>query len=297
MCHPRLILLILLSSARPDHLQAFTFPTIRSSFFQLGWKHHSGLDSSVKNTNDGTLTSKPLNRIETTAVKRFTTRYDKLCKSCPTRLQPRVDTLEEMIMGLPVQERETLLSNIDQRINEGNVSSIQSDEGVYYYQTTGQATEASVDINPPEQVARGVTLESSTSSIPQPEKISKQAKKEKSEDKAKSKMEKSRRKFEKSKADVVRIQRLLDVVDALLAAGKGSQDGDSSSKILFESSPVDNDIYHQIDELRDMSRAELEMERLKILAQKVKFEEKAKKRRMKLYGASLTMTEEQQKSQ
>ena len=37
--------------------------------------------------------------LEKSAVQRFTVGYDKLCKNCPTRLQPRVDTLTEMILG------------------------------------------------------------------------------------------------------------------------------------------------------------------------------------------------------
>ena len=111
-------------------------------------------------------------------------------------------------------------------------------------------------------------------------------------------MGKSRRKLEKSKADVVRMERLLAATVALLAASsRGPQEGDSSNKIVFEISPMDNDIYHQIDELRNMSRVELKMERLKILAQKAKLEGKLAKSRMKLYGASLTMAEERQKYQ
>ena len=37
-----------------------------------------------------------LNKIEASAVQRMTKGYDKLCKNCPTRLQPRVDTLTEV---------------------------------------------------------------------------------------------------------------------------------------------------------------------------------------------------------
>jgi hypothetical protein len=37
-----------------------------------------------------------MNKIEASAVQRMTKGYDKLCKNCPTRLQPRVDTLTEV---------------------------------------------------------------------------------------------------------------------------------------------------------------------------------------------------------
>jgi hypothetical protein len=53
-----------------------------------------------------------LDRIESKAVEKFTTQYEKLCKTCPTRLQPRVDTIIQMISGLPAIEREELFSKI-----------------------------------------------------------------------------------------------------------------------------------------------------------------------------------------
>jgi hypothetical protein len=37
-----------------------------------------------------------LDKVEASAVQRMTKGYDKLCKNCPTRLQPRVDTLTEV---------------------------------------------------------------------------------------------------------------------------------------------------------------------------------------------------------
>jgi hypothetical protein len=41
-----------------------------------------------------------MDKIETSAVQRMTKGYDKLCKNCPTRLQPRVDTLTEVCTDL-----------------------------------------------------------------------------------------------------------------------------------------------------------------------------------------------------
>lgn len=37
-----------------------------------------------------------ISKVEASAVQRMTKGYDKLCKNCPTRLQPRVDTLTEV---------------------------------------------------------------------------------------------------------------------------------------------------------------------------------------------------------
>ena len=38
-----------------------------------------------------------MTKIELSATQRMTKGYDKLCKNCPTRLQPRVDTLTEVL--------------------------------------------------------------------------------------------------------------------------------------------------------------------------------------------------------
>jgi hypothetical protein len=54
-----------------------------------------------------------LDRIEAKAVEKFTTQYEKLCKTCPSRLQPRVETIIQLIAGLPSAEREHLFSRID----------------------------------------------------------------------------------------------------------------------------------------------------------------------------------------
>jgi hypothetical protein len=64
-----------------------------------------------------------LDKIETKAVEKFTTQYEKLCKTCPTRLQPRVETLIQMIVGLPPIEREELFSRIDAEGIRGGINS------------------------------------------------------------------------------------------------------------------------------------------------------------------------------
>ena len=50
-----------------------------------------------------------MDRNELSAVQRMTKGYDKLCKNCPTRLQPRVDTLTEVVSGSRFCFRLTLL--------------------------------------------------------------------------------------------------------------------------------------------------------------------------------------------
>ena len=224
----------------------------------------------------------------TAAVRRFTIGYDKLCKSCPTRLQPRIDTLEEMILGLPAHDREALLSKVARRIQEGRLSDIHSDQGVYHYQTTGVAKE------PPDPIpsSRG-TEEDGNDNSSQHQATSTKRRKEpnSSKDKVLGEMEKSKRKFDTNKAKLVQTQRLLSVTTALLAAGGGR---DSPPKMVLEISPLDNAIYHRMDELRSMSRAELKMERLKLAAQTAKLQGKISKQRLKLYGASLTLAQQYQ---
>jgi hypothetical protein len=81
----------------------------------------------------------PLDKVETAAVKFLA--YDKLCDACPTRLQPRVETLKEMIMGLQEREREELLANVARRVEEGSVSEVCTSRVVYDFQVAAQRTE------------------------------------------------------------------------------------------------------------------------------------------------------------
>jgi hypothetical protein len=64
------------------------------------------------NKNNG---NNGMTKIEGAAVKRFT-QYNKLCKTCPTLLQPKIATLEELIMGLSKTDRQELLDNVAERM-------------------------------------------------------------------------------------------------------------------------------------------------------------------------------------
>ena len=209
-----------------------------------------------------------LSKLEAKSVQRFTTGYDKLCKTCPTLLRPRVDTLTEMIVGLSEDERAELMTNVARRLDEvGNERTtkrgIQTSRDTYDFQASS-STCMQVDLTAEPQEPRS------------------------SNQKLIRKMEKARAKFEYNRRKAARARRLLACCKALLA-----RDTLANEPTIYKvPNPLDNDIYHDIDELKKLSRQELKLERLKLHSQKLKFESKVSKARLKLYGASraLVMT-------
>lgn len=216
--------------------------------------------------------SSSMKSIEAAGVKRFTIGYDKLCKSCPTRLTPRVDTLTEMILGLPDEERDELMHNVAKRLQEAQnhqegEAKVVSPRDVYEFQTSGVAEK------PPKK--QKMKKEKSSANNRQRE--------EADNSKLSRKMDKARMKFACNKQHAARARRLLAVTNALLSRH-------SHEKETTMIGTGDNGWYHEIDWLKQLSRAELKMERLKLTAQKAKHEQKIAKQRMKLYGASMALT-------
>ena len=85
-----------------------------------------------------------MSKVENAAVKRFQ-RFDKLCKTCPTLLTPKIATLEELIMGLSESDRNELLINVAQRVKDESAQMdapplIQTAKDVYKFQTGEEAT-------------------------------------------------------------------------------------------------------------------------------------------------------------
>lgn len=222
---------------------------------------------SENNARIGIGAGEGLSKLEKKSVQRFTTGYGKLCKTCPTLLQPRVDTLTEMIIGLTGAERMELMSNVARRLDdEVGASSnerttdtkrgIQSSMDTYNFQT-------SACMQVPTEPKEPKTSRSSSQKLIR-------------------KMEKARGKFEYNRRKAARARRLLACCNALLARDRLTNE----PTIYTLPNPLDNDIYHDIDELKKLSRQELKLERLKLDAQKARFESKVKKGRLKLYGAS-----------
>mmetsp|Transcript_31289 Transcript_31289/g.63589 ORF Transcript_31289/g.63589 Transcript_31289/m.63589 type:complete len:310 (-) Transcript_31289:890-1819(-) len=226
-----------------------------------------------------------MSKVESSGVKRFTVGYDKLCKSCPTKLQPRVDTLTEMIVGLTDTEREALMENVARRLVE-----IQQDEergesrkivrtarDVYEFQTNGMATAQSE--KPQKEKggngrAEGEYQKSTKIGVSPDAKLLK-------------KMDKTRSNYESNKNKSARARRLLAVTNALLQRN----DHKNEPTIYTIANPVDNGWYHEIDELKKLGRDELKMERLKLKVQKAKYEGKVAKARLKLYGTSMKLSD------
>lgn len=228
-----------------------------------------------------------MSKVETTSVKRFTESYDKLCKSCPTRLQPRVDTLTEMILGLPSIEREELMENVARRLNETQEVEatgcrrvltqrqeprrIRSARDVYEFQT-GMVEEP--DENSQQTMNGGMSANKKYADA---------------NNKLLKKMDKTRAKYESNKKKAARARRLLAVTNALLARDDARRTNYNEPTIYKVSNPLDNGWYHDIDALKRLSRAELKMERLKFNVQRSKFDSKVAKARLKLYGASMEL--------
>jgi hypothetical protein len=219
-----------------------------------------------------------MSKIETAGVKSFTITYDKLCKACPTRLEPRVDTLTEMILGLPDEEREELMANIAMRLEERKEfePKVQSSKDVYDFQTAG------ISVKPEKQFESKKTSNGETMPSPRPAKVRKEVD---ANAKLLKEIDKARIKIEYSKQRAARARRLLAVTNALLARNAHANE----PTIYQTANPVDNGWYHEIDDLRQLSRAELKMEKLKFNAQKAKYESKVAKGRLKLYGASRSL--------
>ena len=237
--------------------------------------YSTGALSSSESSSDAATTSPraeaispPLSNVERKAIQKFNTAsgYDKLCKACPTRLQPRVDTLVEMILGLSDEDRNELMERVSKRLEQGLASTITSTQEVYKFQISAQA--ATSDEEQPLQ---------SLAKAPRPKKDPANTKKD-----LKSKMNKTRRKFDYSKQGIVKLKRLLEVTSALLSTSASINK--SQGELTFKEEPTDNNYYHEIDELKQMKRQELKMQRLKYKAQKAKFEQKLAKYRVKLYS-------------
>ena len=156
-----------------------------------------------------------LSKIEGVAVDRFTIGYDKLCKSCPTRLQPRADTLAEMILGLPIEERNELMDTVAKRLEEENNHrpTPLSSRDVYDIQTAGvsiqvkekkiKADKSSVTNAP----SMGTVFSSQQDDI------------DIVDAKLLKKMRKVRSSFESNKMKLAKARRLLAVTNALLTKG------------------------------------------------------------------------------
>jgi hypothetical protein len=223
----------------------------------------------------------------TAAVRRFTVGYDKLCKNCPTRLQPRVDTFTEMIMGLSPEDRRKLLSAVAQREAASETAALETPQEVYNFQLSAARTEDNNDVRAVVVVAvveqtrqEKTTIQNKTQSdnesIPDGERQL---------NKVRSKMEKARDKFVNNEAKLAQVEWLLHVTTLLLAQGKDAEIG------VPEHKGEHDELDKEIASLRNMTRQELKLQRLMYAERKVKRERNRAKCRVKRFAASLELSQ------
>eukprot|EP00547_Thalassionema_nitzschioides_P000067 CAMPEP_0194210138 /NCGR_PEP_ID=MMETSP0156-20130528/8036_1 /TAXON_ID=33649 /ORGANISM="Thalassionema nitzschioides, Strain L26-B" /LENGTH=256 /DNA_ID=CAMNT_0038937451 /DNA_START=149 /DNA_END=920 /DNA_ORIENTATION=- len=234
-----------------------------------------------------TISDDPINKLEKAAIKRFTVGYEKLCKNCPTRLQPRVDTLTEMIMGLSTEDRDNLLSAVAQRIEEDAFKTqeeavgLRTPEEVYDFQVAG-AVNAPVETKVVKienfQIPRMDGDAEQSREVSQEDKEQESVKKQQ---KLIAKMDQTKAKLRKSDAKLAEIDCLLQATKSLLSKDKRMRD------IAFDTGFFDEE---EIEKLSSMNRSELKLQLLRYRAQQAKFERSKAKTRAKRYAASLQLT-------
>jgi len=229
-------------------------------------------------------------KIETQAVKRFTIGYNKLCKNCPTRLQPRVDTLTEMIMGLEDTEREGLLALVAQRTKELEDSSVvtnhngeiqtqgvKTPEEVYAFQVGSQAQDMEKPLDESIQKSVAISNEHDMKMTPPPP-----PPQENNNRKVLKEMEETKQKLSKSKLQLAHMNRLVKIVSLFLSEGTDVALPDS----LLDKGQEEEE---EVDLLRKMGRSELKLELLSYKVKKAKCEKAEAKSRKNRYAASLKL--------
>jgi len=231
-----------------------------------------------------------LDKVEVSAVQRMTKGYDKLCKNCPTRLQPRVDTLTEMIVGLPADEREELFKMVTQRASAAGDAGemhegVSSPREVYDFQLTGKigmeaAAGAGMTPSMTEKSATAMPAKGDKERMKLDQKDGMKDSTYEGSDKATmklmEKMEKYRGKIAKNTMKLARAQRMLAVADILIAQGVDAQIPEcATDTVVAEIAP-------DIAELRMMPRDKIELKRLKFLEKEAKYLRKVAEYQMDL---------------
>lgn len=261
------------------------FDTLLLLLLRFGWiATHSTVAVLALSTSPN-----PNGKLEKAAIARFNN-YDKLCKTCPTLLKPKVDTLTEMVVGLSPEERGQLFQavalRLEQQQHDGNdgISSfakVKAAEDVFRFQIGADVAYPADELTLPEILASSETIQNDD------------------DEKVRGKMDKLRSKFESNKYKLSQVQALLAQTNRLLSKraetrGTTTDDDDDDHDDTNDDDCIigqitDPVVLHKTLELQEMTRSELEMQRLKCTAQKMKFEQKIAKAKLKLYQASLRM--------
>ena len=98
-------------------------------------------------------------------------------------------------------------------------------------------------------------------------------------------MDKAKRKLDYNKQGIAKSKRLLEATTQLLSKSPDDE---------LKEDPFQNNFYHEIDELKSMTRPELKMQRLKYKALVAKHEQKLAKYRVKMYAKSRKLVSQSQ---
>jgi hypothetical protein len=232
-----------------------------------------------------------ISKLEKAAISRFKNSHDKLCKTCPALLQPKVDTLTEMVVGLSPEDRQQLFQAVSLRLQQQqkqqqhDVSSFSAvvktrAEDVDKF----QKTRANVTVHPAndELAPERSIVDSETTTTRKDDDV---------DEKVREKMNKLRSKYESNKNKLSQVQALLEQTNRLLAQKAHARslltNAADDTNDHYISQIIDPVVLHKTLELQEMSYSELEMQRLKYMAQKMKYEQKMAKSKLKLYQTSL----------
>jgi hypothetical protein len=164
----------------------------------------------------------------------FTVEYDKLCKNCPTLLQPQIDMLTEMIMGLSMEECHELLAAIAQ-CEATNEMGLRTPKEVYDFQLPAATGNVMVDDR---FVANEQTIqEDKKQNMKQDVKMKENDEvihdREQWLSKVRNKMGKARVKFMDNEMELAHAEQCLHVTTLLLAEGKDAEIPDHEQSSSF----------------------------------------------------------------
>mmetsp|Transcript_34864 Transcript_34864/g.82134 ORF Transcript_34864/g.82134 Transcript_34864/m.82134 type:complete len:265 (-) Transcript_34864:150-944(-) len=200
-----------------------------------------------------------LTKIEEKSVQRMTKQFDKLCKTCPTRLQPRVDTITEMIVNLEEKERLEIFANVEMRLSNMDMEA----------KGDGEAMVGTVMM---------------TNGMMKDEEMSEMSEDEKEEKKMKMKEEKMKMKDEKE-MKMGEMEKKRMKLEGKIAKNTMKLE-EAKQKLALVTSldkePGDEMMAKEVMELREKSAEELEIYALKAQEKVFKYERKLAECRLKL---------------
>mmetsp|Transcript_20982 Transcript_20982/g.32884 ORF Transcript_20982/g.32884 Transcript_20982/m.32884 type:complete len:263 (-) Transcript_20982:78-866(-) len=185
-----------------------------------------------------------MDKVEVKAVERLVKQYDKLCKTCPTRLQPRLDNVAHMMLSLPEDERLQVMSQVKKSLKEGSADG----NGL-------------IDVK---AVSQGMSMgqmkqESKEMDVPKPE-MKPEKEMQMGQDKMAKKMRKLQEKIDKNMMKMMDREAKLKLLEEFKQGNKEM--------------PAEEGLVKEWKMLQEMSPERIEVRRLKLIEKKAKCERK-----------------------